>query len=147
MPLKLLGHHELDTGIPLHMSIKLFTSPDGHTPDMENIENRIKRHEHKLSQPIDIKKLSFTPGELKNKEGNSLKVLFVHGLPEHFKNFYDQNRDIGTVYPHFMAHITVPDHIWNEVKSKNLTPQQAGLEIQTPHLMRAGSLVRKLGQP
>lgn len=143
-PVSIMGRHKLTEDLPMHLTLKVFRNGEvSHTPPIEDIHRRIQTIEHKLVQPIDVSKLHGEVKQMTTRDGHKINTLVLHNVPDYFHQFYEQNRDVGIVYPSYIAHITIPDDIAQHIKQKKLSPAQMGLKFYPPQL-REGDFIHKI---
>lgn len=142
IPVSVAGRTEIAPGIPLHASVKIFTDKEGRTPDHAEVQKRLQSWEEHLKKPIDISKLETSYGSFKTREGKEVHAIHIHNPPEHLKQIYENNKDVGTIYPGFKMHISLPDDLAEHLKANNIAPKDAGIHFHAPEL-KAGSTTLK----
>jgi hypothetical protein len=121
------GRKILTDGIPLHMSLKIFTSKSEF--DIKEIEQFVK--EKDICSP-DPSKLTYEPIIFSSeKTATDYYMLKIHGLDPKYKALYDKYDKIGTVYKKFMTHVTIDKAIYDDIKENGIKPE----EIQFSHLI------------
>lgn len=126
-PVKVRGKtHRADNGIGYHSTVKFF-NPDKDTPEaIHDVARKLSLH------PPDPKETRIEPSVFKDRMGNDVYVLKLHGshadsIKEHHKKF----SHLG--YPatyEYQPHVSVDKKTWDEiVESKAQTAHEAGIEF------------------
>lgn len=133
-PVKIGGKDKRhDNNIPYHSTIKFFDKEGDN-------ENQAHEEASKIDhQYIDPKKVNIHPKVLKDRNGNDVYAIGLHGphadkLKEHHDKFghmgHKENYKWG-------AHISVPKSVHDEIKSKDhKTAHDAGIEFGNAELRR-----------
>jgi hypothetical protein len=133
-PVKIKGHDKRsDNNIPYHSTIKFFDKEGDSREDAHKTASSLD-HQH-----IDPKKVGISTDKLKDRNGNDVYAVKLHGphadkLKEHHEKFghmgHPENYKWG-------AHISVPKAVHDEIKSKgHKTAHEAGIEFGNAELRR-----------
>jgi hypothetical protein len=139
-PVKIAGKDKRhDNGIDYHSTIKFFDK-EGDSEDEAHKTASQLEHQH-----IDPKKVDIKPKVLKDRNGNDVYAIGLHGthadkLKEHHEKFghmgHKENYKWG-------AHISVPKSVHDEIKAKgHKTAHEAGIEFGPAELRRGTKTIQ-----
>jgi 2'-5' RNA ligase len=139
-PVSFRGKKLSDEGVPFHMTVKFFGHKD--SLDLNDVKQRVEKHRALLSQPVDEKDIMAIPHKFKTQTGITHHVLLLHGVPDHVKQVYENNKDIGATYKSFAPHITVSEEIYNQLNGKPARATDLGIKFH-PAEFKVGDQVHK----
>ncbi len=113
-PVSLYKQDTLDGNIPLHMTVKTF-HPTDHI-DITNLKSQVKAFDIKTPDPTS---LHFKPFLL-SKSGTTYYLIKVTGLSNNLEALYNEYRDIGYTYDHFIPHFTVDKNMYDKVSLQGI---------------------------
>jgi hypothetical protein len=139
-PAKVAGNsHRPDNGIPYHSTVKFF-NPEKDTPDaIHSVANKLKL------TPPDPKQTKIEPGMFKDRMGNDVYVLKLHG--PHAEEIKGHNAKFSHMgYPanyEYQPHVSVDKQTWDKiVASKAQTAHEAGIEFGPAQLRQGHNVLQ-----
>jgi hypothetical protein len=128
-----------DNGIPYHASIKFFDKESDSPDDAHEAASKIE-HQH-----IDPKKVEIKPKVLKDRNGNDVYAIGLHGNhAEKIKKQHDSLSNFGHKENYqWGAHVSVPKSVHDDIKSKgHKTAHEAGIEFGPAELRRGSKTLQ-----
>jgi hypothetical protein len=125
--------HRKDNGIGYHSTIKFFNTSKDHPHQVHQLAQNLPLN------PPDPKSTQIEPGELKDRNGNTVYVLKLKGnhaekIKEHNAKFSHMGDPQSYVYE---PHISVPKDIHDKIKSSGAkTAHEAGIQFHPAELKR-----------
>jgi hypothetical protein len=130
--------HRPDNGIPYHSTVKFF-DPEKDTPEnIHSIASQLKL------TPPDPKNTKIEPGMFKDRMGNDVYVIKLHGPhADEIKNHNAKFSHMG--YPasyEYQPHVSVDKQTWDKiVESKAQTAHEAGIEFGPAQLKQGHNVL------
>lgn len=114
------GQTELAPGIPLHMSLKVFS--DKKEMNLNEIKHKVELHDIRPPKP---EKLSFKTTIFTSEfDGKQHYMLLIGGTDKAYSDFYEDFKHCGTVYKKFMPHITIDKGLYDKINEEGLKPEE-----------------------
>ncbi|HEY5235238.1 MAG TPA: polyphosphate polymerase domain-containing protein, partial [Rhabdochlamydiaceae bacterium] len=139
-PVKIAGQHARpDNGIHYHSTVKFFNPEKDHVHAVHQIA------QHLPLNPPDARNTQIKPDQFKDKNGNDVFVLTLHGnsadkIKEHNGKF------AGMGYPtnyEFKPHVSVDKATWDKIKTSGAkTAHEAGIEFGNAELKHGPKVIR-----
>jgi hypothetical protein len=139
-PVKIKGQDKRhDNNIPYHATIKFFDK-EGDSEDKAHEAASKLEHQH-----IDPKKVGLSTKVLKDRNGNDVYAIGLHGPhADKIKEHHDKLSNFGHKENYeWSAHISVPKSVHDEIKSKgHKTAHDAGIEFGHAELRRGPKTIQ-----
>jgi hypothetical protein len=114
------GQNELAPGIPLHMSLKVFS--DKNEMNLTEIKHKVEVFDIRPPKP---EKLSFKTTIFTSEiDGKQHYMLMVHGTDKAYADFYEDFKHCGTVYKKFMPHVTIDKGLYDKINEEGLKSEE-----------------------
>ena len=139
-PVKINGQtHREDNGIGYHSTIKFFNTERDHAHAIHELA------QHLPLNPPDAKNTQIEPGELKDRNGNTVYVLKLKGnSAEKIKEHNGKFAHMGDPQPYeYVPHISIPKSIHDKVKASGAkTAHEAGIEFGSAQLKKGPKVLK-----
>jgi hypothetical protein len=138
-PARIKGQaHRADIGIPYHSTVKFFNPEKDHPRDIHAIASKMSL------TPPDPKTTRIEPGQFKDRMGNDVYVIKLHG--KHADEIKGHNAKFSHMgYPanfEYQPHVSVDKKTWdNIVASKATTAHEAGIDFGPAELRRGHQIL------
>lgn len=117
---KIKGRENLTKDIPLHMSLKIFENAK--EIDLEKIKRLVK--EFNIEKPdtkgLRMKAIIFAA----EKTGIEYYMLVFENIDSKYEKFYNELKNVGTVYKRFFPHVTLDWPLYDQIKREGLNSDE-----------------------
>jgi hypothetical protein len=130
--------HRPDNGIPYHSTVKFFDPSKDHPDQIHSVASKLKL------TPPDAKNTRIEPGVFKDRMGNDVYVIKLHG--PHADEIKGHNAKFSHMgYPanyEYSPHVSVDKQTWDKiVATKAQTAHDAGIEFGPAQLKQGQSVL------